>query len=385
MSKYPLIKLGEVATIVSGSTPKTNVSEYWDGEYNWVTPAELNDDVHVIYETERKISEKAVVDTGLKLLPKGTVLLSSRAPIGKVAIAGTEMYCNQGFKNLICSDRIYNKYLFWFLKGKTDYLNSLGRGATFKEISKAIVEKMQIPLPPLETQKQIAKTLDTVSELLSLRKQQLAELDNLSKSIFYEMFGDPATNEKGYEVKTICEIAEGKLTYGSGASAVPYNGVTRYIRITDINDDGTLNEDIVSPSVVDERYLLNDGDILFARSGATAGKAFRFRSNYGNCIYAGYLIRLKPNKNLVHPDFIYSFTKTKYYQDFIESNKKVVAQPNINAQQYGKLAIYVPPLAKQLQFASIVTKIEEQKQFVKKSIQETQLLFDSLMSQYFDE
>ena len=109
-------------------------------------------------------------------------MLSSRAPIGKVAIAGVEMYCNQGFKNLICSDRIYNRYLYHFLKGKTDYLNSLGRGATFKEISKSIVEDIEIPLLPLEQQRKIAVVLDKVSDLIAKRRQQLDKLDELVKS-----------------------------------------------------------------------------------------------------------------------------------------------------------------------------------------------------------
>ena len=203
-----MVRLGDVATVVSGSTPKTSVKEYWDGEFCWVTPAEIEDTDVVISDTVRKITAKAIADTGLTQLPKGTVLLSSRAPIGKVAITGVEMYCNQGFKNLICSERIYNKFLFWFLKGRTEYLNSLGRGATFKEISKRIVEDIYVPLPPLEIQRKIAKTLDTVSEILAMRKQQLAELDNLIKSIFYDMFGDPVTNEKGWEIKKLSDIGE---------------------------------------------------------------------------------------------------------------------------------------------------------------------------------
>ena len=151
-----MARLGDVCTVVSGSTPKSNISEYWDGNLNWITPAELTEDIIVINESQRKITEAGARSAGLSAFPAGTVILSSRAPIGKTAIAGAEMYCNQGFKNLICSDTIYNKYLFWFLRGKTDYLNSLGRGATFKEISKSIVENIEIPLPPLDTQRHIA-------------------------------------------------------------------------------------------------------------------------------------------------------------------------------------------------------------------------------------
>ena len=150
MAKY---KLGEICEIVSGSTPKTSVEEYWDGDIKWITPAELNDDSYIVNDSARKITKEAVKKTGLTPFPEGTVILSSRAPIGKVAIAGCEMYCNQGFKNLICTEKINNKYLYWFLKGNTDFLNSLGRGATFKEISKQIVSNIEINVPGEEEQK----------------------------------------------------------------------------------------------------------------------------------------------------------------------------------------------------------------------------------------
>ena len=184
-----MTKLGDICTVVSGTTPKSDRPEYWDGNINWVTPAELTDDSDVIFESQRKITEKAVIDSSLKPFPTGTVLLSSRAPIGKVAIAGIEMYCNQGFKNLICSDKIYNRYLYHYLKYKTDYLNSLGRGATFKEISKSIVENIEIPLPSLDEQRHIAAVLDKVSALIAKRHQQLDKLDELVKARFVEMFG----------------------------------------------------------------------------------------------------------------------------------------------------------------------------------------------------
>lgn len=360
MSKYPLIKLGEVATIVSGSTPKTNVSEYWDGEYNWVTPAELNDDVHVIYETERKISEKAVVDTGLKLLPKGTVLLSSRAPIGKVAIAGTEMYCNQGFKNLICSDRIYNKYLFWFLKGKTDYLNSLGRGATFKEISKAIVEKMQIPLPPLENQKQIAKTLDTVSELLSLRKQQLVELNNLIRSVFYDMFGDPVTNEKGWDIGTIRDIVA-EVKYGTSKPAQE-KGKFIYLRMNNITYDGEMDYSDIKyidlPDYEAEKYFVRKGDVLFNRTNSKelVGKTAVFK-NETPMIIAGYIIRVRVNER-ADPEFLSAILNSKYGKETLRGMcKAIIGQANINAQELQNIRIFIPPISLQKQFANIVNKI----------------------------
>ena len=177
-------KLGDVCEIVSGSTPKTGVPEYWDGDEKWITPAELNENTYVITDSVRKLTELGVKKTGLSPFPEGTVILSSRAPIGKVAIAGCEMYCNQGFKNLICSEKINNRYLYWFLKGKAEFLNSLGRGATFKEISKQIVSNIEINVPPIAEQKQAAIRLQKANAIIRLRKQQFQKLDELVKARF---------------------------------------------------------------------------------------------------------------------------------------------------------------------------------------------------------
>ena len=176
MAKY---KLGDICEIVSGSTPKTSIEEYWDGDIKWITPAEINDDTYIVTDSVRKITDLGAKKTGLSPFPEGTVILSSRAPIGKVAIAGCAMCCNQGFKNLICSEKILNKYLYWFLKGNTSFLNSLGRGATFKEISKSIVSQIEINVPDIEYQKEAADILEKVSEVIYLRKQELTALDNL--------------------------------------------------------------------------------------------------------------------------------------------------------------------------------------------------------------
>ena len=218
-----MAKLGEVCTIVSGSTPKTSVTSYWDGNIKWITPAELNEDTFYIMDSVRHITEEGKEKTGLSYLPTGTVILSSRAPIGKTAIAGCEMCCNQGFKNLICSDAIYNEYLYFFLKSKTDYLNSLGRGATFKEISKSIVESIEIPLPEVNQQKEIAEKFKKLEQLISLRKQQLAKLDELVKARFVEMFGD----EQAFNKEPLSQNVEEMFIGPFGSSLKNENFVSK--------------------------------------------------------------------------------------------------------------------------------------------------------------
>lgn len=183
-------KLGEVCEIISGSTPKTNVTEYWEnGNQKWITPAEIRGDTIIIKDTARHITHKAVKETNLKLLPKNTVLLSTRAPIGKVAIAGVEMYCNQGFKNFVCSNSIIPIFLYFTLKYNTNYLNSLGRGATFKEVSSRIVSNIKIGVPLLHLQTQFAERIEKIESQKELIKQSIAQTQHLIDYTMDKYFG----------------------------------------------------------------------------------------------------------------------------------------------------------------------------------------------------
>ena len=164
LQKTEWIPIAEIGTVVGGSTPKTSVPEYWDGEYRWISPAELKADSGIIFDSVKTITKAGVESCSLQELPIGTVILSSRAPIGKVAIAGNTFYCNQGFKNIICNEKVEPRYLYTLLLFNTEYLNSLGRGATFKEISKSIVEKIRIPVPTIEKQKQLETFVEQVDK-----------------------------------------------------------------------------------------------------------------------------------------------------------------------------------------------------------------------------
>ncbi len=180
-------RLDEVAEIVGGATPKTQIEEYWEGDNYWVTPAELHKE-HYKGATERTISNEAVRKTNVTLLPVGTVLLSSRAPIGKVAITTVPMYCNQGFKNLICSGELNNEYAFQVLYSNTEYLNSLGTGATFKEISKKTTEAIKIAVPPIELQDRFAERAKKIESEKEKIKASLASAEQLFASRMEKYF-----------------------------------------------------------------------------------------------------------------------------------------------------------------------------------------------------
>ena len=149
-------KISDIGEVVSGSTPKTSIKEYWNGNICWITPAELSNMSGIIYDSKKKITERGKSSCSLRMMPSRTVILSSRAPIGKVALLGKEMCCNQGFKNIICNEKVAPEYLYYLLGYNTIFLNSLGRGATFKEISKKIVGEIKVPLPAKELRNQFA-------------------------------------------------------------------------------------------------------------------------------------------------------------------------------------------------------------------------------------
>ena len=174
------------------------------------------------------------------------------------------------------------------------------------------------------------------------------------------MFGN-----KKYIKKCLKDLSITKGKYGSGSPAGEYQeGKPRYIRITDINEDGKLNDNITSPKNEEniEKYILKYGDVLFARTGATVGKTYKYSEEDGYCIYAGYCIKFSMNLKLINPDYLFVFTKTEEYKRWVKNKQRVVAQPNINAEEYGReLVIPVPPITLQNQFAEIVKQIDKQK------------------------
>ena len=381
-------KIGDIATVVSGSTPQTSVEEFWGKGHYWVTPAELDDKTVYVSKTERQITDAALAKVKLQRLPKGTVLLSSRAPIGKVAICDVDMYCNQGFKNCICSDLVYNKYLFYFLKDKKEYLNSLGRGATFKEISKGIVEKVVVPLPPKPTQLSIVSELDKLNELIRIKKEQLKDYDALAQSIFYEMFGDPVVNEKGWEVMSlgdICEITSSKRVF---ANEYVDMGVPFYRSKEVIEKSKQLPISVelyISESYYDKIKssfgVPQIGDILVTAVG-TIGKIWVVDTNEPFYFKDGNLVWLRKIKG-VHSEY---FRYSLFY--LIDEYKKV----NANGAAYNALTIAklklmlcpLPPLSLQQSFAHKIEQIERQKAAVQSTITDLETLLAVRMQYWFD-
>ena len=261
-------------------------------------------------------------------------------------------------------NQINPKYLLAAVSHESFYqqfLNDSFGSTTKRRIKENIFLEYSIVLPPLDKQNEYVSFLEHIGHIRTMLKRYLYLLDSLVKSRFIEMFGSPDNNRYDLPVETLNQLTMGKLTYGIAASAIDYDGKTRYIRITDIDEDGNLNDDYKSPDEYDEKYLLNDGDILFARSGATVGKTFQYSSKYGQALYAGYLIRSIPDVNKILPKYLLYATKSAYYNKCIEKLRRGATQPNINAQQYGSLEFLVPPLDQQESFVNFVQQVDKSK------------------------
>ena len=371
---WKIRKLGDIGTIVGGSTPKTNIPSYWGGDHYWITPAEL-DGAKYVGETERTITEEALTHTNLPLLPVGTVLLSSRAPIGKVAITTVPMFCNQGFKNIVCGPDINNEFVYWFLKYNKDYLVSLGRGATFKEISKHIVEQVSIPIPPIAEQEKIVAELDCLTCIIEKKKQQLEELDKLAQSIFYDMFGDPITNEKGWEVKKLKDVSTLLNGRAYKQDELLPEGKYKVLRVGNFFTNGDY---YYSNLELDDDKYCDTGDLLFAWSASFGA----FIWDGGKVIYHYHIWKvLYDDKflNILYYRYLLNTMTSSFMKDV--HGIGMVHLTKVGMEQY---SLPIPPLELQKEFAQKIEAIEKQKELVKQSIVETETLFNSRMDFWFN-
>lgn len=377
--KWKEVELKEVAEIVSGSTPSTIKPEYWNGEVNWITPAEIIEGNNWYYsETRKKITKKGLESASINIFPKGTVMLTSRAPIGKVAIAGREMCSNQGFKNFICdSKKINNEYLYFWLRSQKSYLNSIGNGATFKEVSKSIVSKIKIPLPFSNNQPDLAEQQRIISILEKAEKQKerckKAEelLDEYLKSIFNEMFYNKGFEEVSLGNKKYFEIIMGQSPPGNSYNKNK-NGMPFFQGKKEFGEKNPIVEQwTTEPSKI---ALLNDILISVRAPVGSINLA-----NTECCIGRGLAsIRCKKEAS---KEFIYSFLKINEKE--IEKLGNGSTFKAITSKQLLAISIPLPPLLLQQKFANIVEKVEKMKEEIKKTKQSSEELFNSLMTKAF--
>ncbi len=371
MSSWPTVRLEDCTEIVSGATPSTSESAYWDGDVCWATPKDLSElDGAYISDTPRKITRGGLQSCAATVLPPESVLFSSRAPIGHVAINTVPMATNQGFKSFVPKrERVHAKFLYHWLRRHRPYLESLGNGATFKEVSKAVVARIEIPLPPLPEQRRIAEILDKADALRAKRRAALAQLDTLTQSIFLDMFGDPATNPKGWPIKRIEDITEcldrlrRPVTESDRKPGnVPYYGAN--------GQQGWIDTALFDEPLV---LVAEDGGYFDAPE---RGVAYRVDGPAWVNNHA-HILRAIPTH--VDTEFLHRALRHFNFLPFISGTTRAkLTQGQLNA-----VKLYVPPLDLQRQFGERVAGVQRIAQVTASSADQFDELFAALQHRAF--
>ena len=347
----------------TGLNPRTNF-KLGKGTNTYITIKNIRNNELVIDSNTDVVDDEAIkLIHKRSQIKKGDVLFASIGRIGDMYIIPEEPQgwdINESvFAFTLNTDIIRQKYFYYLFKHQDtlDYLTKNSSGSTFKSIKMNQLKRMEFDIPSMERQDEIVAILDKLQSIIAHRKQQLLKLDELVKARFVEMFMG-----KDYPIITLDSLSLGKGEYGAQSAAIEYDAKRpRYVRITDINDDGTLNNDVVSSSNLDDdiQYKLSYGDFLFARMGATVGKTYAYKS--GNQIYAGYLIRYKLDLERILPDYLYSYTRLNEYWEWVKLNQSGAAQPGINAKKYGSLLIPIAPIEEQRAFAAFSNQTDKSK------------------------
>lgn len=379
-----MVRLGDVGRIVTGNTPSTsNKLFYESNDIPFYKPIDFTESImNKLINSASYVSFKA--KEKVRLLPNRSVLTTCIGTIGKVGVLGKTAACNQQINAIIVDEKkAESEFIAYSILSRRKYLQSIANAPVVPIINKTQFSNIEIPLPPLEVQKKIAQTLDVAAELITLRKKQLAELDQLIKATFYDMFGDPVTNEKGWEVRKlgdIGELARGISKHRPRNDPKLLGGRYPLIQTGDIANAGLyINKfkQTYSELGLLQSKMWDRGTLcitIAANIAKTAILGF-------NACFPDSIVGFKPDK---FTNIIYIYTWFQFFQKVIEEQAPESAQKNINLRILNDLNVVSPPLDLQNKFAAIVTKIEEQKALVQQAIDESQYLFDSLMSEYFD-
>ncbi len=347
------VQIRKVARLGTGHTPSRSVDAYWDPAectIPWLTLADVwqlrDGSVSVVHETKEKISPLGLANSAAVRHPAGTVAFSRTASVGFSCILGTEMATSQDFVTWTCGPQLDPRYLLWVLRAERDDILRRTQGSTHKTIYMPDVEQLTIPLPRVDEQRKIVGLLQERSAEVREAMTKIAQLVVLSEE---RSDSEADAAFKRWNRVPLRRLLSRPPQYGLGETGIPAEEADpswpRYVRITDLNADGTLRTgDVkrVSPNVA-ARHILTDGDVLVARSGATVGKSFLYREHFGFASFAGYLIRLKCDEELLLPGLFRSWMMTRDYWSQISASQVQATIENVSADRYRELLVPLPP------------------------------------------
>ena len=360
MNRWITKKIADIADVVAGGTPSTNNSEFWNGDIGWITPADLSGyKYRYIANGARNISSAGLNNSSAYLLPKNAVLLSSRAPIGYVAIAEKELATNQGFKNLICDDtQVDYRFMYYWLQLNADALKSFASGATFPELSAGTVKKIKVTLPDMVTQNRIADILFAYDELIEANTRRIELLEQTAQELYKEWF--VRFRFPGYEnTKFEDGIPEGwgYVRFGKAIDIIDGDRGVNYPKQEEFYPEGDclfLNAGNVTTKGFDfsscayitkekdailRKGKLQHGDVVLTTRGTVGNAAFynetltfsEMRINSGMVILR--------NLGVVSPEYIYTALRHEYLQKLMSLYASGSAQPQLPIKDMKRMKI----------------------------------------------
>lgn len=354
-------RLGDVCDFVGGGTPAKSNADYYEGNIPWATVRDMLN--FKLTETELRITEEAVNNSATNILPAGMIVISTHVGLGKICELMQNTAINQDLKGVLFSDKSIDKYYFvYWYRSVADYIISKGRGATVKGVTLDFMRNLQIPVPAREVQERIVAELDKINEVIEDCRELVRNLDDLAQSLFYNFFGDPVTNPKGWVVKKFSEVF--KLSSGDGLSAKqiepgPFpvyggNGIVGY--------HATSN--------------LGGNNIIIGRVGALCGNVRLVKGDIFVTDNA-FITTFKEILNDKFAEYLLTLLDLRQYA-------KAAAQPVISNSSLKNIQIPLPPLQLQQEFAKRIELIEFQKKVVEETIANLKTLLDSRMDYWFN-
>lgn len=385
---WKIVKLADCARIVSGATPKTSDPQYWDGDIPWVTPKDISnlDGFPFLDSTPRTLTAEGLASCSAEILPPRSVLLSSRAPIGLVAINRIPVATNQGFKSFVPdASRLDAGFLYHWLRANRPFLENLGTGATFKEVSKAVMTRVEIPLPPLAEQKRIAAVLDKADALRRQRQESLKLTEKLIQAVFIDMFGDPATNPMGLPMREL-----GKFGIVQTGNTPPRSNKANYAE--------TGLEWIKTDNIVEDRVIVTSSLERLSEAGTKVARVVPAGSLLVACIagseksigraaltdrkvaFNQQINSITPHAD-TSPVFLYFLIKITRRQIQMAAAKGM--KKMINKSTFEGLQFIAPEYGDQLEFERVAQRLIEQSKDFQDQLLHLETFFSALQQRAF--
>lgn len=361
-------KLSEISDIITGTTPPTKDKENYGGCRLFVSPVDIQGNRY-IENTTTKLTEKGH-SLGRELPPGSSLFVSIGSTIGKVAQIKTFATTNQQINAVIPYSSMDDNFVFTVLEKESGGIRKLSATQAVPIINKTTFGNVEINHPSKAEQKSIGGIFNQLDNLIIYQLRRCEALTRAKQFYLQAMF--PQKGEKkpclrldgfsgDWEQRKLGELAL-SFDYGLNAAATEYDGMNKYLRITDIDDKSRMfnDDDLTSPDTdlsEADGYLLQDGDILFARTGASVGKSYIYRETDGRVYFAGFLIRAKIKQGY-DAEFVFQNTLCTPYEKYIQITSQRSGQPGVNAHEYSEYSVMVPGYEEQKKIGGLLRHID---------------------------